>query len=74
MRTADNILAEIHQLRDRHGVTAFRFVDDLFLGVQRVINQMSEAFAASRVGAWAAWDATGRINVLDRTRGSRSGP
>jgi anaerobic magnesium-protoporphyrin IX monomethyl ester cyclase len=48
------------------GVTAFRFVDDLFLGVGRVIEQMTAAFAAERVGEWAVWDAIGRINVLDR--------
>ncbi|MEV6299854.1 radical SAM protein [Actinoplanes sp. NPDC051861] len=67
VRTPDNILREMYELREQHGVTAFRFVDDLFLGVQRVINQMSDAFATAGVGSWAAWDATGRINVLDRT-------
>jgi anaerobic magnesium-protoporphyrin IX monomethyl ester cyclase len=65
-RRPGNILAEMHQLRDNRNVTAFRFVDDLFLGAKRVIHQMMTAFAAERVGAWAAWDATGRINVLDR--------
>lgn len=65
-RAADNILAEMHQLRDELGVTAFRFVDDLFLGSRRVINTMMEAFTAERVGEWAVWDATGRINVLNR--------
>ena len=42
-----------------HGVTAFRFVDDLFLGARRVIDQMMAAFTADRVGDWAVWDATG---------------
>jgi radical SAM superfamily enzyme YgiQ (UPF0313 family) len=67
IRTRDphNILAEMHLLRVA-GVTAFRFVDDLFLGARRVIDQMMTAFAAERVGAWARWDATGRINVLHR--------
>lgn len=67
IRTRDpqNILAEMHQLRDT-GVTAFRFVDDLFLGARRVIDQMMGAFTADRVGQWARWDATGRINVLHR--------
>jgi hypothetical protein len=27
---------------------------------------MLDAFAAENVGHWAAWDATGRINILDR--------
>jgi anaerobic magnesium-protoporphyrin IX monomethyl ester cyclase len=67
IRTRDpyNILAEMDQLR-RTGVTAFRFVDDLFLGARRVIDQMMAAFSAERVGDWARWDATGRINVLHR--------
>jgi anaerobic magnesium-protoporphyrin IX monomethyl ester cyclase len=64
-RSPVNILAEMHQLRDT-GVTAFRFVDDLFLGARRVIDQMMTAFAADGTGSWAKWDATGRINVLSR--------
>ena len=64
VRTAENILGEMYELRDRYGVTAYRFVDDLFLGVPRVIKAMMEPFAAERVGEWAQWDATGRINVL----------
>ncbi|MGW4593544.1 B12-binding domain-containing radical SAM protein [Amycolatopsis thermoflava] len=67
IRTRDphNILAEMHHLRG-DGVTAFRFVDDLFLGARRVIDQMMTAFHHDRVGDWAVWDATGRINVLHR--------
>lgn len=67
IRTRDphNILAEMHHLRGA-GVTAFRFVDDLFLGARRVIDQMMTAFRDDRVGDWAVWDATGRINVLHR--------
>lgn len=64
-RQPANILGEMEQLRAA-GVTAFRFVDDLFLGAKRVIGQMMEAFAAEGVGDWAQWDATGRINVLHR--------
>ncbi|MGH3794588.1 MAG: B12-binding domain-containing radical SAM protein [Pseudonocardiaceae bacterium] len=67
IRTRDprNILAEMHQLCGQ-GVTAFRFVDDLFLGARRVIEQMMVAFTTDRVGDWAVWDTTGRINVLNR--------
>jgi anaerobic magnesium-protoporphyrin IX monomethyl ester cyclase len=65
VRDPDNILAEMHQLRET-GVTAFRFVDDLFLGARRVISQMMTAFTAAGTGDWARWDATGRINVLNR--------
>jgi radical SAM superfamily enzyme YgiQ (UPF0313 family) len=64
-RAPQNILAEMDQLRGA-GVNAFRFVDDLFLGAKRVIDQMMTAFTAERVGDWAHWDATGRINVLHR--------
>ncbi|GAA2880965.1 hypothetical protein GCM10010517_43790 [Streptosporangium fragile] len=66
VRKPANILAEMHHLHDRYGATAFRFVDDLFLGARRVIDQMMGAFAAEKVGEWAVWDATGRINVLHR--------
>jgi radical SAM superfamily enzyme YgiQ (UPF0313 family) len=67
IRTRDpyNILTEMYRLRDA-GVTAFRFVDDLFLGARRVIEHMMSAFTAERVGDWVAWDAPGRINVLHR--------
>jgi anaerobic magnesium-protoporphyrin IX monomethyl ester cyclase len=67
IRTRDphNILAEMHQLRDA-SISAFRFVDDLFLGARRVIEAMMAAFSTERVSDWAVWDATGRINVLNR--------
>ncbi|MFB9687281.1 B12-binding domain-containing radical SAM protein [Amycolatopsis plumensis] len=65
-REPHNILNEMDKLRGT-GVSAFRFVDDLFLGVPRVITTMMTAFAADHVGDWAQWDATGRINVLNRT-------
>src|SRR5262249_18509514 len=66
VRKAGGILDEMHRLRANYGVTPFRFVDDLFLGARRVIDTMERAFQAARVGEWAVWDATGRINVLDR--------
>ncbi|MEU2248153.1 radical SAM protein [Streptomyces sp. NPDC019224] len=65
-RTPENILTEMHQLADGQGVSAFRFVDDLFLGARRIIHPMMDAFTADRVGERWVWDATGRINVLDR--------
>ena len=65
VRDAANILAEMNQLR-HVGVTAFRFVDDLFLGARRVIDPMMAAFTTAGTGSWAQWDATGRINVLNR--------
>lgn len=65
-RTPENILAEMHRLADSHSVSAFRFVDDLFLGARRIIHPMMDAFTTDGVGARWVWDATGRINVLDR--------
>jgi anaerobic magnesium-protoporphyrin IX monomethyl ester cyclase len=69
-RSPRNILEEMDQLH-KTGVTAFRFVDDLFLGAKRVIEPMADAFESAGVGAWAKWDATGRINVLDRLSDER---
>ena len=65
VRSPHNIIAEMQQLRDA-GVSAFRFVDDLFLGARRVIADMTAGFTDHGVGDWATWDATGRINVIDR--------
>jgi radical SAM superfamily enzyme YgiQ (UPF0313 family) len=36
-RTPENIIEEMRDLEHRYGVTAFRFVDDLFLGYERFI-------------------------------------
>jgi anaerobic magnesium-protoporphyrin IX monomethyl ester cyclase len=66
VRKPGNIIDEMHRLRDGLGVTSFRFVDDLFLGAKRVIEAMMGPFRQERIGEWAVWDATGRINVLDR--------
>lgn len=65
-RAPASILEEMTHLRTTHRVTAFRFVDDLFLGARRIIDQMMRAFTAAGIGSWAVWDATGRINVLHR--------
>lgn len=56
VRDPENILAEMGQLWAA-GVTAFRFVDDLFLGAGRVIDSMMAAFTAAGTGDWARWDA-----------------
>lgn len=68
IRTRDphHIIAEMEQLNSDFGVTAFRAVDDLFLGARRVIHPTMAAFTAERIGDRYVWDATGRINVLDR--------
>ncbi|WP_329468561.1 B12-binding domain-containing radical SAM protein [Streptomyces sp. NBC_01431] len=61
-----NILAEMDFLHDEYGVTAFRAVDDLFLGLRRVIHPAMDVFTQARVGERYVWDATGRINILAR--------
>ncbi|MER5853816.1 radical SAM protein [Streptomyces sp. NPDC002012] len=66
VRNPENIIGELDQLHDEYGVTAFRFVDDLFLGLRRVIEEQMEAFTRHRIGERYVWDATGRINVLNR--------
>jgi radical SAM superfamily enzyme YgiQ (UPF0313 family) len=66
VRDPEDIIGELDQLHDEYGVTAFRFVDDLFLGVGRVIEEQMAAFTRHHIGERYVWDATGRINVLDR--------
>jgi radical SAM superfamily enzyme YgiQ (UPF0313 family) len=68
IRTRDpqNIIEEMHALHAGHGVTAFRFVDDLFLGYERFIRACMTAFTTHQIGSQYVWDATGRINVLHR--------
>jgi radical SAM superfamily enzyme YgiQ (UPF0313 family) len=65
-RTPENILGEMRVLEHRYEVTAFRFVDDLFLGYERFIRQCMSEFATAGVGRRYVWDATGRINILHR--------
>jgi radical SAM superfamily enzyme YgiQ (UPF0313 family) len=65
-RTPEGIIAEMEALNAAYGVTAFRFVDDLFLGYERFIRQCMDAFAARGIGGRYVWDATGRINILHR--------
>ncbi|MFD3481573.1 B12-binding domain-containing radical SAM protein [Streptomyces sp. NPDC058665] len=66
VRDPENIIGELDALHGEYGVTAFRFVDDLFLGASRVITTQMAAFSRHSIGERYVWDATGRINVLDR--------
>ncbi|MFG2051302.1 B12-binding domain-containing radical SAM protein [Micromonospora sp. NPDC048935] len=68
IRTRDprSIIAEMDEVNALYGVTAFRFVDDLFLGYERFIRQCMTAFSEAGVGNRYVWDATGRINILAR--------
>ncbi len=65
-REPANIINELDHLHATFGTTAFRFVDDLFLGAARIIRPAMEAFAVQGIGDRYVWDATGRINVLHR--------
>lgn len=65
-RAPENLISEMHELHTRYGVTAFRFVDDLFLGYERFIRKCMAAFTESAIGEHYVWDATGRINILHR--------
>jgi radical SAM superfamily enzyme YgiQ (UPF0313 family) len=65
-RTPENLIEEMHELDARYGVSAFRFVDDLFLGYERFIRKCMTAFTEARIGDRYVWDATGRINILHR--------
>src|SRR5215217_6317020 len=65
-RRPENIIGEMRQLDRRYGVTAFRFVDDLFLGYERFIRKCMARFTEAGIGYRYVWDATGRINILNR--------
>jgi anaerobic magnesium-protoporphyrin IX monomethyl ester cyclase len=69
-RSPEGIVDELDHLHDIYGTTAYRFVDDLFLGAKRVIGPQMEAFTHHRIGDRYVWDATGRINVFDRLDGA----
>ncbi|PNE43515.1 B12-binding domain-containing radical SAM protein [Streptomyces noursei] len=66
VRDPASIITELETLNDEYGTTAYRFVDDLFLGAARVIRTQMTAFTQQRIGQRYVWDATGRINVLHR--------
>jgi radical SAM superfamily enzyme YgiQ (UPF0313 family) len=65
-RIPDSIIEEMDDLNAGHSVTAFRFVDDLFLGYERFIRRCMASFAEGGIGCRYVWDATGRINILHR--------
>ena len=50
-RDPENIITEMDQLHARYDVTAFRFVDDLFLGYERFIRKCMAAFSVHESAA-----------------------
>lgn len=65
-RSPLNLIEEMSHLHEKYDVTAFRFVDDLFLGYERFILSCMESFQKMKIGDSYVWDATGRINILHR--------
>lgn len=63
-RAPSNIIAELTDLHTKWNVTAFRFVDDLFLTDVRFMRKCLNAFIEQLAADEFVWDATGRINVL----------
>jgi radical SAM superfamily enzyme YgiQ (UPF0313 family) len=61
-RRPENILDELFSLKAKYGVSAVRFVDDLFLANKKFIEECLTVFISDKVDL--RWDATGRINVL----------
>lgn len=68
IRTRDphTIAAEMDEVFERYGATAFRFVDDLFLASPSFMKRCLPLFVERGIGNRFAWDATGRINILNR--------
>jgi|GEM_PF-1862306 len=69
-RTPEGILAEMQDLRARYGVSAVRFVDDLFLAKPQFMAACLKLFAERRIRERFVWDATGRINILNKASGA----
>lgn len=65
-RAPENILAEMRYLHEMQGVSAFRFVDDLFLAQTTFIRRCLAQFVREKARDKWVWDATGRINVIAR--------
>lgn len=63
-RQPQNILDEMEILASSADVSAFRFVDDLFLASRPFMKKCLQLFKDAHVGERFVWDATGRINVL----------
>jgi len=68
-RNPENILTEMEELAGSQRVTAFRFVDDLFLAQPNFMKRCLPQFIKAGVGDKWVWDATGRINVLANADG-----
>jgi len=67
MRSPDNILAEMRQLRDTLAVRRIRFLDDLFLASPKAMRAVFTAFSEAKTQL--QWDANGRANIIANASG-----
>lgn len=65
-RAPASIAQEMCELEEFQNVTAFRFVDDLFLASYPAIQACMRQFIENDFGERFVWDATGRTNILAR--------
>jgi len=64
-RAPENIIEEMERVIAA-GASRVRFVDDLFLARPGLIDQWIAAFRTADIGGRIEWDATGRIDVIER--------
>ncbi|MFA6076469.1 MAG: radical SAM protein [Candidatus Paceibacterota bacterium] len=64
-RSIENIVQEIKNLKEQ-GVTAIRFIDDLFLSSPARIKQFFKLMTEAGLNEHVVWDATGRANILSK--------
>lgn len=64
-RSVENIIEEIKALEEQ-GVTAIRFIDDLFLSNLSRMKRFFKLMAETGLDKHIVWDATGRVNILSK--------
>lgn len=64
-RSIENIVQEIKILKEQ-GVTAIRFIDDLFLSSPARMKHFFKKMIETNLNEHIVWDATGRINILSK--------
>lgn len=64
-RSPHNLIGELTMLRD-HGVSAVRFIDDLFLANKKRMEGFFNGMLATGLNQDLVWDATGRVNTLSK--------
>jgi len=65
-RSAENLLAEIEELRESSGVSAIRFVDDLFFPSSSLLAEFSRLRRVSAGAAGFAWQSTARVDLVNK--------